>query len=496
MADDQANQRLARIQHIVVVMMENRSFDHMLGYLKRDGMPEVNGLNGDEFNLDPNGNRVPLREFHADASDVQRQGEALQKSLDPDHSKAGVHNQLGPWGADGRPEMGGFVKAFVQTRNPDDHVDPELWMVPMGHYTADDLPTYDYLARNYCPCDAWHSSVPGDTWPNRLYALAGREGEKVHPSLLQRLDQLIPGHALKALEGAPIYDVAAFTRQLRDEQWRWYSHDPATLRAADGHYRNPQDVKRENFAFYDRKQLSLLTEAAEELIVAGDSFLDDAANGKLRQLSWIDPNFIDLSVLETNSTDDHPPSDIRAGQAFILDVYEALRKSSHWDDTLLVIVYDEHGGFFDHQPPPPVDDDSGYSTLGVRVPALLVGPRVKKGVSHQCFQHTSLIKTILTCFADNPEQAIAAMPARVAASEHLGVLLGDEARHDIPEPQQAREQIEAWRATSRARHHAAAQGQRSSAPDGVGQPLVLQDFQAEFAKFALALRHLLPHGQP
>ena len=89
-------------------------------------------------------------------------------------------------------------------------------MVPMGYYTGKDLPTYEYLAHQFCVCDAWHASVPGDTWPNRLYSLAGREGEKVHPSLLDRLKHLAPG-AVKAIENAPIYDVAAFTHHLDDQ---------------------------------------------------------------------------------------------------------------------------------------------------------------------------------------------------------------------------------------------------------------------------------------
>ena len=71
--------------------------------------------------------------------------------------------------------------------------------------------------------------------------------------------------------------------------------------------------------------MSFVTQVAEALIVARDSFLDDAAKGELRDVSWIDPNFIDLNVLDPNSNDDHPPSDIRAGQAFILELYEALR---------------------------------------------------------------------------------------------------------------------------------------------------------------------------
>jgi phospholipase C len=490
---DQALAALQKVKHIVVLMMENRSFDHMLGYLKTDGMPEVNGLNGDEFNLGPDGTKVPLKAFDADAHDVQRPGEALQKKLDPDHSKQEVAKQIGAL-ANGVAPMDGFVTSFVRTRKPEDKIGKDLWMVPMGHYTKKDLPAYDFLARNYCVCDAWHSSVPGDTWPNRLFSLAAQEGPKV---------DLGGGIGpFSALKGAPIFNVPAFTRQLHDRQWRWYSHDPATLRAADGHYRDIFDIKRDNFTWYDRKRISVLTQLAEAAIVQRDSFLDDAAKGELRDVSWIDPNFIDLSVLDPSSNDDHPPSDIRAGQAFVLEVYEALRRSPVWNDTILVITYDEHGGFYDHQSPPAIKDPV-YPTLGVRVPALVVGPRVKNQVSHQVFQHTSLINTILTRFADDPAKAIAAMPARVASSQHLGVVLQGRPRTDIPAPDAPHAAIDTWRNAARElrRGNAAAPARAktavSPAPDGAGQELVLHDFQEEFMKFAVAMRQAgLPPGQP
>ena len=489
---DQALAALQKVKHIVVLMMENRSFDHMLGYLTTDGMADVNGLSGDEFNLGPDGTKVPLKAFDADAHDVQRPGEALQKKLDPDHSKQEVAKQIGAL-VGGVAPMDGFVTSFVRTRKPEDKIGKDLWMVPMGHYTKKDLPTYDFLARNYCVCDAWHSSVPGDTWPNRLFSLAGQEGPKV---------DLGGGIGpFSALKGAPIFNVPAFTRQLHDKQWRWYSHDPATLRAADGHYRDIFDIKRDNFTWYDRKRISVLTQLAEAAIVQRDSFLDDAAKGELRDVSWIDPNFIDLSVLETNSNDDHPPSDIRSGQSFVLDVYEALMNSPAWEDTLLIVTYDEHGGFFDHvQPPPlPAADEARpeFTTYGVRVPALIVGPRVERKVLHDpddaattgaLYDHTTLIKTILLAFARNPAAAIAKMPGRVRRAPHLGNLILDAPRTDIDDPRNARDLIGTWRARARQRRAATPDARISRAPDGAGQPVVLTDFQSNWANFALTVK--------
>jgi phospholipase C len=492
--DGEALRRLMKLQHIVVVMMENRSFDSMLGYLRRDGMPELEGLVGDESNPSPDGSPVSVFEWGQAQTVFHPPEDHTGKILDPCHSPACVHEQLSGGNK-------GFVKNFVATREKDkQHVTlPEIYQrLPMGYYAAEHLPTYDFLARNYCVCDAWHSSVPGDTWPNRLFSLAGQDGPRDLPGLIRRIEDRL-GHHLASLDNAPIYDVRAFTQELGEDQWRWYSHDPATLRAADSAYRHFDQPDRGNFAFFDRQSMSVLTKALEAYVVDPDSFLDDCAAGKLRQVSWVDPNFIDLHVLDPNSNDDHPPSDIRAGQAFILELYEALASSPSWSDTLLVVVYDEHGGFFDHVPPPPVPpgDGSGYETYGLRVPALLVGPRVANGICHDLFDHTSLINTILRRFAPDPDDAIARMPGRVGHARHLGYTLLDEPRSDIPEPDDQRRAIATWREAARTARRGQPGQLQSTAPDGAGHPFWMHDFQEEFVKFALTMRRLgLDPGQP
>jgi phospholipase C len=487
-------ERLAQVEHIVVLMMENRSFDHMLGYLTQAGMPDMRGLTGDESNPDAEGGEHTVHAFDASATDVQRRGEALQKRLDPSHSPASVKRQIGT-------ANDGFVKDYVATRKtadgkPDPSFPRDLWGVPMGYYTGKDLPTYDHLARTYCVCDAWHSSIPGDTWPNRLYAVAGGAAEPVWEtsSLLERLTKL---PIVKALRGAPVHDVPAFTRHLADRDWRWYAHDPATLRAVDGQYRDFGDLRQDNFAWFDRRQMNPRTQFLQERLtdlVAADSFLDDAVNGQLRKVSWIDPNFIDLSVLDPHSNDDHPPSDILAGQQLVFDVYDALRKSPGWENTVLVITYDEHGGFYDHVKPPAVSDGSGYPTLGLRVPALIVGPRVRNFVCHEtedgeAWDHTALIRSILLAFARDPRKAIRAMGGRVAARKaHLGLMLEDAPRTDLPGVGKPAEDLRRWREAARAARVAADRAEPSLAPDGAGQPLVLTDFQEEWVKFTVAMR--------
>jgi phospholipase C len=488
-----ALQNLRQIEHIVVLMMENRSFDHMLGYLKKDGMPEVNGLEGDEWNEDDQGERIGVFPFPPGETAFHLPGKPFDESLDPQHGPSSVAQQL----ADGN---GGFVKDFISEKNP-----PEEWRsLPMGHYTKAHLPVYDFLARNYCVCDSWHSSIPGDTWPNRLYALAARRAESVGHKpgwWKQLLNFFHSGTLVHKFEGVPIYEVAAFTRHLADDQWRWYSYDPATLRLADRHYRGFEQLESKNFAYFNRKVISFAQSTVEKPFELQDSFLDDATKtGEhgLRQVSWIDPNFIDFRVFDSTSNDDHPPSDILAGQQLVLDLYNALVLSPDWENTLLVITYDEHGGFYDHVQPPSVgpDDNSGFATYGVRVPALVIGPRVRKEVCHEFFDHTALMKTILLRFASDPDAAIAQMGSRVQRAQHLGVVLAD-GPSNRPDHEHLFAPFDEWRNHARQDRHASLRGLPAKSFDGAGQNWEPTELQRQVTEFAEAMREQgLPPGRP
>ncbi|HEY5332658.1 MAG TPA: alkaline phosphatase family protein [Solirubrobacterales bacterium] len=489
----EALERLQSVKHIVVLMMENRSFDQMLGFLQGEGL-DVDGLAGAKPNPDADGTEYPPFEWGPGETVPPVPAGQEAKILDPCHSPGCVKKQL-------QGNNTGFVKNFAESRKDKQGnevvLGPEFLKVPMGHYGPEHLPVYKHLAHNFCVCDAWHASIPGDTWPNRQYSIAGKASDPVtqHTGILHDIVNELKGLGVGNIS-LPIFEDEAFTRQLKDEQWRWYSHDPATLRGVDKLYREFDHDNRDNFAYFDRKKVSFATEVAEAAIVTHDSFLDDAAKGRLRDVSWIDPNFIDLSVLDTNSNDDHPPSDVKAGQALVLELYEALTKSPNWEDTVLVIVYDEHGGFYDHVEPPEIaDDGSGFTTLGVRVPAIVVGPRVRRHVSHEVFDHTSLIATILRRFADDPEAALTAMPKRVQEAPHLGVLLEKEPRTDLLPVAPLREEMSEWRRAAREERRAL-KGEPSSAPDGAGHAFELHDFQEEFARFALLMRKALPPGQP
>lgn len=390
MIADATQDNLRKIDHLVVLVMENRSFDHLLGYLKLEAGRNVDGLTSSMSNA-YQGKSYSIRHL---------QKTAFQKNQDPCHDGDCVTEQLSN-------NNGGFVSNYAKT-----HVgDPEVDLV-MGYYNGSDLPVYDHLSRNFAICERWFSSVDGATWPNRLYAVTGRAaGSKVNKKV-------------------PIYSLPSFIRHLENRKvsWRWYAHDIATLRVTDEKFRVGSF---KHFSYFDRHSLP----------PGASSFLEDAAAGKLAAVSWIDPNFVDLSVIgPSGSNDDHPPSDVMAGQELILKLYNAVANGPKWNKTLLVVVYDEHGGFFDHVSPPPAEDDSpSFRHYGVRVPAFVVSPWVERGkVSSTVFDHTSIIKTILLRFCRDANNNIPDMGTRVNRATHLGSLL----TLDSPRPAVAPQAVE------------------------------------------------------
>jgi phospholipase C len=376
LAADPSVDNLSRIDHIIVLMLENRSFDHMLGYLKLEGGLPVDGLDPSMSNVHAG---KTYRIHHLRST-------KLTKDQDPGHAGADVRQQL-------TNENGGFVANYAK-HNPKD---PNPGTV-MGYYNGTDLPVYDHLAREYAVCDRWFCSVPGATWPNRLYAVCGKAAGS------------------KDNRAQPLYAVPSFVRHLDQARvsWRWYAHEYiATLRLTDDRYRFSLSAR--NFRYFNRRTAAL-----------GRSFLEHAADGNLASVSWIDPNFVDFDLLgPAGSNDDHPPSDVKAGQQLVLELYTALASSPNWSKTLLVVTYDEHGGFFDHVPPPAAKDSrAAFRTYGPRVPAFVVSPWIPRGsVSSVLYDHTSILKTILLRFCRKADGSIPDMGARVANANHLGGLL-------------------------------------------------------------------------
>ncbi len=397
---DQTVENLSKIDHIVVLMLENRSFDHMLGYLSLEGIrTDIDGLQNTMSNKDSNNNAIPV--FHLKQT-------AFTGGEDPCHEFDCVDEQLtGP--------NAGFVKNFEKHH-------PSNKGLVMGYYNATEVPVFDHLAKHFVTFNRWFSSVPAATWPNRLYSITGRASEKKSKKV-------------------PIYNIPSFVRHLdaNDVSWGWFNHKGVgTLRLVDGHYRIGHFDK---FAYFDKRK-SFTSGLFGDL-----SFIERAQQGSLPSVSWIDPNFINAPGGNVStSNDDHPPSDILNGQSLVLQLYRAITTGPKWDKTLLIVAYDEHGGLFDHVEPTAAEDDNpNFMKYGVRVPAFIVSPYVEAGVvSDFVFDHTSIIKTILLRFCLDGVM-YPNMGKRVSAANHLGSFLTSDTPRQPPSSSGVINAVASWK---------------------------------------------------
>jgi phospholipase C len=386
---------LDNIRHIVVLMLENRSFDHLLGYL---ALPEARKPGDRVCGVAPgmsniaNGAEVP----------VERLNEPRVEGPDPDHSASGVAGQLAA-------DNGGFAQSYADKRGNPAFV--------MGYYDAPTLTSYDLLSSEFCVCDRWFCSAPGPTWPNRLYALTGD------------LDPGAPGGGLRNRR-PPLYKCKSFIRQLDKAgvSWRWYSHTldaaPATLPLVDHEYID--EWRNDRFNRFRSIDVNFPWTR---------TFHEDARKGDLPALSWLDPKLMVDERLPLSTNDDHHPADVRDAQLLVRRIYDSVASGKNWNATLLLITYDEHGGFHDHvKPPPPIappGERDRFDNYGPRVPALAISPWLQPGsVCSETFDHTAIIKTVMTRFCP---QLISETPARARAASGLGVLPGlERARSEVP----------------------------------------------------------------
>jgi phospholipase C len=344
------------IKHVVVLMLENRSFDHMLG-----GMTRFNAKAEGVKNGKPNTNKT------SDGKTVtQTPGAAWVSKRDLNHEHDGVMLQLG---STANP-MSGFAESF-RLRYPD-ATQAELDQV-MAYFDCGDIPENDTLpalhtlARNFAVCDHWFSSMPGPTWQNRFF---------MHSATSL-------GHLLMPTKKTPqdmhIYYQETIFDRLSDANINWkIFHDGI-----------PQSI------VLTRLLTRYLTWRGYDKM---DNFFEQAA-GKAEDFP--EYAFIEPCYFGANENDQHPPADVRQGEQLIAQVYNALRANKElWESTLLVITYDEHGGFYDHVSPPATvapDDHTAewsFDRLGVRVPTILVSPWIDAGVIPTTFDHTSLLRYV------------------------------------------------------------------------------------------------------
>lgn len=398
---------LDNLKHIVVLMMENRSFDHMLGSLKAED-PRINGLSGAESNLDLTNEPVKVQPL------AQFQG---QLDPDPNHHFPAVHQQLyfGTPGPPAAPSMAGFVQSYYQERKDVEHSRKIMYYFPKRK-----VPVLAALARNFALFNGWFSSIPGPTLCNRAFAHYGTSFGQVSMDVFYYNKKYLSIYErmLNANHTAKLY---------------YYDQASSTMEVVNLLQNEPRI-----FGTYQQ-------------------FLDDCARGELCDYSFIEPNYTDHAGedgAEEIASDQHPDHDVRAGEIFIGSVYNAIRQNPQlWKSTALLIVYDEHGGTYDHVPPPACTPDGftasaqdtgigvpfAFDRLGVRVPAILVSPWIPKATvvpgpedaaNGRVFEHASIPATVTKFFLGDYDQR---SPREKAARTFLEVL-SDQMRPETDYP--------------------------------------------------------------
>ena len=353
---------LNQIKTIVVVMMENRSFDNLLGYLT---LPPHNRSNVAGLGTDPEWGAKVASSFNGAKYPPFLLTDPYDTiDADPPHERGPIAVQMGAV-ANGAFAMDGFVTNYASAKGAKAVASGSQPPV-MGYFTAEQAPVTDFFAEKYAICDHWFSSLPAGTQPNRLMAMSGFSKIEVN-------EVPLPDQEL-------IYDWLT-QNKIR---WRVYHEDMPFFSMM---LRWVPDILSENHF----RPLARL--------------FDDVQNeppDELPQVIFVEPTYTDAPHLGLSS-DDHAPSAIKGGQKFLLEVYRAMtRVPDVWKGTVMVVTYDEHGGFFDHVSPPAIKTDPppgasypSFNSLGVRVPAFVLSPFVKPGtVYSKLLDHTSILKFI------------------------------------------------------------------------------------------------------
>ncbi len=346
---------LDKINHIVVLMMENRSFDHMLGFLKSPGYP-IEGLTGTESNpvsFLPGAQRITVSPDAHASHDL---------SVDPNHDVDHVNVQLFGYATGPNPAISarnqGFIVDYAAQKGSTPSTAPNI----MRCFSEENLPVLSTLAKEFTVCDHWFASMAGPTWPNRYFVHCATSDGQVDSKRINR---------------RTIYDNLS----AQNVSWFIYFGDVAQSWAI--------------------KSLALSGNSGPwGTVFSGIWYFADAAQrGALPAYTFIEPRYL------IAPNDQHPDHDIHHGENFIADIYEALRSSPAWNETLLIVVYDEHGGIHDHVTPPEAVNPDGkifqspqfnyaFDRLGPRVPAILISPWIPRDIDHTVYDHTSILATV------------------------------------------------------------------------------------------------------
>jgi phospholipase C len=346
------------VDHVIVMMMENRSFDHYFQKLPAHGWNDVEVAPDTFMNLDNSGQPVvPKRDSNF-------------CFVDTAHGWSAVHAQIN----------GGKMDGFFST-NDQDHdssvMGASMDMVSgargLTYYDQDDLPVAYWIADKFAIADHYHSSIPGPTWPNRMYLYGATSRGKI-------------GNTVVTDDMNTLFDEL----EKRKITWTiYYTRTPGFA------------VFAERFTYYFSGEGSYTDPPHTKKIA---EFFTDAAAGKLPQVVFVDP---DIGHEGVGANDEHPPAVMQVGQKLIGQVVDAVVKSPTWKSTAMFLTYDEHGGLYDHVVPPPacVPDDVApelgtetpgtFDQYGVRVPMMILSPYAKAHyVGHKLYDHTSISRFI------------------------------------------------------------------------------------------------------
>ncbi|MEY2436986.1 MAG: phospholipase [Acidimicrobiaceae bacterium] len=356
----------ANVDHIVVFMQENRSFDHYFGlYPGADGLPDCVAL--------PDGTGSFYGPFHETTLCVP----------DQTHDFAATHAQ---WN-------GGAMDGFVKAGGPQ----------TLGYYTGEDIGFYWALASRFTLCDRYFGSFLGGTFANRLYSHCASNGStSTSPGVLNNPNTANDEQSLALAGVTTILDRLGLPEDgPMAVTWKCYG-----LGGPAGGSR-PDPIESDNpLTFFPQYQPTVRPLTFQRISADLTELEADLAAGQLPQVSWIIPE-IALS--------EHPPAPISTGMASVAATLQLLMSSSAWDRTILIFSYDECGGFYDHVPPPinetatvaaasqGVDAGTYAFGRGVRVPAMVISPFARPGaIVSDVYDHTSALALIEARFGIAP----------------------------------------------------------------------------------------------
>eukprot|EP00602_Paraphysomonas_sp_CaronLab_P013808 CAMPEP_0185042110 /NCGR_PEP_ID=MMETSP1103-20130426/42154_1 /TAXON_ID=36769 /ORGANISM="Paraphysomonas bandaiensis, Strain Caron Lab Isolate" /LENGTH=580 /DNA_ID=CAMNT_0027582119 /DNA_START=43 /DNA_END=1786 /DNA_ORIENTATION=- len=439
-----------RIKHVIILMLENRSFDHMLGFLKLLNK-EVNGCLPHQ---DKCWNHMDPQDLSSPTVTVD--DTAVYRQVDPHHAISWTTQQVYGYPRheeppqDAEPSMDGFIITYIDANDGNETAGAEI----MKCFSPEHVPIMTNLSMEFGFFDGWYASVPGPTMVNRAYAASAtshgmgtNDDETMAKGLPQKtmFQQLLDMGLDYRVYVKQIATVAQFKDMRQKEALKRYrflnklyedletGDIPEFVWVEPAYFTTPRQEATDQHPDHDVSLGEALVRDIYEAVrkstaweetggkgkvqVAGYLYMD-LETGDIPEFVWVEPAY--FTTEREEATDQHPDHDVSLGEALVRDIYEAVRKSTAWEETVFMITYDEHGGFFDHVPPPEnvpnpdglnaTDDPFDFTRLGVRVPTVVVSPWVKKGsVFHapdssasgdeeygpSQYEHSSIVSTVV-----------------------------------------------------------------------------------------------------